>query len=172
MADNISERAPSVSHAVAPSVPNGVVTIHVAIPHPFDTESPGTHQATGFVVDKTNGFLLTNRHVVGEGPLTVRARFKCGYAQDLVRPIYVDPWHDFAFLIYNVGSLPTEVEQIELRPDLAKVGLDICIVGNDVGEVMSFLQGVISRVDCNPLEDPGIGYQDSSKALSSSSNRL
>lgn len=33
----------------------------------FDTESAGAGYATGFIVDKTRGIILTNRHVVKPG---------------------------------------------------------------------------------------------------------
>ena len=144
-------------------VPNAVVTIHVAAPYPFDTGSSGVSEGTGVVVDKTNGYILTNRHLVGEGPLTGRAVFKSGYTQAIVQPVYVDPCHDFAFVKYTVGSLTSEVEEVPLRPDLARVNLDIRVVGNDAGQVMSFLHGVISRVNCNPPEYYS-DYRDSSKA--------
>ena len=148
----------------ARSVSNAVVTIHIARPYPFDTKSRALLEGIGFVVDKTNGFILTNRHLVGKGPIIVRAVVKCGYAQDIVQPVYIDPCHDFAFVKYNIGPLTSEVEEIQLRPNLARVGLDIRVVGNDAGKVLSFLQGVISRVNCNPLELGG--FLDTSKALS------
>ena len=49
-----------------------------ASPHPslqvtttrsFDTESPSSSYATGFVVDKKRGIILTNRHVVKPAPV-------------------------------------------------------------------------------------------------------
>lgn len=35
----------------------------------FDTEAAGSASATGFVVDKHRGLILTNRHVVTPGPI-------------------------------------------------------------------------------------------------------
>ena len=36
----------------------------------FDTESAGCSVATGFIVDAARGLILTNRHVVHQGPVT------------------------------------------------------------------------------------------------------
>lgn len=155
----------------SPTVANGVVKIRVAVPKPFDTQLPRASEGTGFVVDKTKGYILTNRHLVGEGPLTVRAIFRCGHSQSIVQADYIELLHDFAFVKYRVGPLTSEVEEIPLRPDLARVNLDVRVVGNDAGGVMSFHQGVIGRFNCNPPEYGGTGYQDNSKALSLSSNR-
>ena len=41
----------------------------------FDTTSPGSSQATGFVVDAEKGLILTNRHVVCPGPVVAEAIF-------------------------------------------------------------------------------------------------
>lgn len=45
-----------------------VVSLHYAHVHAFDVQAAAWARATGFVVDKQRGYILTNRHVVGPGP--------------------------------------------------------------------------------------------------------
>ena len=44
-----------------------VVVLRITTPRAFDTESASAGYATGFVVDKARGIILTNRHVVKSG---------------------------------------------------------------------------------------------------------
>lgn len=46
-----------------------VVVLRVTSVRAFDTESAGSSHATGFVVDKRRGIILTNRHVVKSGKI-------------------------------------------------------------------------------------------------------
>lgn len=46
-----------------------VVVLRTTACRAFDTESAGASYATGFIVDKRRGIILTNRHVVKPGAL-------------------------------------------------------------------------------------------------------
>ncbi len=129
------------------NVAPGVVSISVTQTRDFDTNTAASSQATGFIVDAERGILLTNRHVVSNGPVLAEAVFLNNEEVPL-EPIYRDPIHDFGFFRFDPEAVKhMEIVELELAPEALEVGTEIRVIGNDASEKISILDGTIARLD-------------------------
>ena len=140
------------SQAIQPALANDVieaagrytVKITTAVDYSFGSEKKGTWRGSGFLVDRERGWILTNAHVAGKSPSTVRVSFK-DRPYSKVEKIYVDNHLDLAVLRVDPANIPPEALVAEMKCEgEPAAGLPVIAFGHPWGLDYTATRGIIS----------------------------
>lgn len=116
------------------------VRIKTRIEKALGDDTTGVFSGTGFVVDAERGWIVTNRHVVGESPSNVQVSLKGQPYVDAAK-VYVDPYIDLAILKAPVSA--TRVAKLECDSEPG-TGHPVGAYGHPWGLEYTGTQGVVS----------------------------
>jgi S1-C subfamily serine protease len=120
------------------------VKIESRIEYPFFNEERGMTLGAGFLVDKDRGWILTNRHVVGESPSEIKINFK-DQSPVSGKKIYLDPYLDIAIVKIPVESLPESAQAAKLRCNKPPaMGHPVIAFGHPEGLLFTGSRGIVS----------------------------
>jgi len=105
-------------------------------------ETPGRARATGFIVDLKDGLIATNRHVTGTSPAKFKVTLRSGATAD-AKPLYYDPFSDFAFLKVSTAALAGAAQAGFAPPGTMSEGEEVFLIGNNEGYEYSVKTGTI-----------------------------
>ena len=98
------------------SATSATVLIKTHLKHGFleDDQSDGRWEGSGFLINKQKGWILTNAHVAGFGPVTLRVRFEGQEKFASAERVFVDSKHDVAVVRIESDQIPEESTPLEL----------------------------------------------------------
>ncbi|MEJ2299757.1 MAG: trypsin-like peptidase domain-containing protein, partial [Woeseiaceae bacterium] len=117
------------------------VRVKTRIEHAFGGDAIGSFGGTGFIVDADRGWVVTNRHVVGESPSEVHVARRDGPYEPATK-LYVAPYIDIASLETRLdGGREAEMDCGRAAPG---TGHPVGAYGHPWGFEYTGTQGVIS----------------------------
>ena len=130
-------------------VTSSSVLIRTHLLHGFaeDDEASGRWRGSGFVVDKTRGWIVTNAHVAGHGVSKIKVSFVDDGEQLIATRLFVDTKHDIAVLQVDPDLIPqfTEELRIDCRYELRR-GESVLAIGHPKGHNFTSTLGVLSGI--------------------------
>ncbi len=122
------------------------VRIQAEVPIPFVEDEAGAFEGAGFVVDARRGWILTNAHVAGHSPSTLKVAFEGGKLVPAGR-LYVDPQLDIAVITYEPSQLESPPPEPLLECDsLPPIGHPVGAFGHPWGFRFTGTRGIASAV--------------------------
>lgn len=154
----------SLSHSAAATPPETIfqdaeaytVRIKTRIEMAFGDDRAGVFSGAGFVVDNERGWIVTNKHVVGESPSHIRISTK-GHDFVAALKVYVDAYTDIAIIEADVATAGEAALDCENIPG---TGHPVGAYGHPWGLDYTGTQGTISgrtnnfRVDLLQTDAP------------------
>lgn len=141
--NNIVLASSETNSTIFEKAKKAIVTIdtRIAVSAYEDTSS---WTGTGFINDKSNGYIITNSHVVGLGSIgTYFVTFYNG-EQAEAKLIYYDIWQDYAVLKVANKDIPESATQISFANESPKLNQKVFVVGNTEAQGFSFHTGYLS----------------------------
>lgn len=123
-----------------------VVTVHTSTSLKAYGPIIKKQEGTGCMVDKTQGIILTNRHVVDPMAInTYNITFYNGEQAD-AKLFYYDPWLDYAFLKVPPEDIPDDTTTIAFSTLAPEINQSVFIISNNEGKGASMHTGKVSGI--------------------------
>ena len=122
------------------------VKIYNSTDTPFLEDSYSPSSGSGFLIDKTNGIIVTNAHVASYSPALNRVNFKHSNPVQS-KQIYIDTDIDLALLKIDPASIPKDAVEAKLHcKNDYKQGQSVVAFGHPAGKDFTITRGIISAV--------------------------
>ena len=145
----LSQSALADETMVINKVTNASVLIKTQLLHGFteDGEASGRWTGSGFLIDKSKGWILTNAHVAMSGPAKLRVQFVDETVKHKAERIFVDSRHDIALISVDPDIIPVPATELVMDCDYKlKRGERVVSVGHPKGHEFTVTLGVLSGV--------------------------
>ena len=122
------------------------VKIYNSTDTPFLEDSYSPSSGSGFLIDKTNGIIVTNAHVASYSPALNRVNFKHSNPVQS-KQIYIDTDIDLALIKIDPASIPKDAVEAKLHcKNDYKQGQSVVAFGHPAGKDFTITRGIISAV--------------------------
>jgi S1-C subfamily serine protease len=118
------------------------VRIRTQVTTPFITDTRGSFEGAGFLVDAARGWILTNAHVVAQSPSEVQVAFADEDFQ-AARKVYVDCFADVAVLAVGQVGPGRKIAKLNVTGEVS-IGEPVGAFGHPLGMYFTGTRGIVS----------------------------